>query len=50
MNDEYFLPSFKGENVLGSFWRAEQALEDLCREFPGLPADFSQWEYTPIEP
>ena len=23
-DDEYFLPAFKGENVLGSFWRAEQ--------------------------
>ena len=46
MNDDgRFEPSFKGENNLGSFYTAEQALEDLCREFPGLPG-LDKWTYT----
>jgi len=48
-DDEYFLPAFKGENHLGNFWRADWALEALCRDFPGLPEDFDQWDYTPIK-
>jgi hypothetical protein len=47
--DERFEPSFKGVNKLGSFHYDFQALEDLRRDFPGLPDDLEKWEHTSVE-
>jgi hypothetical protein len=42
-------PSFKGENYIGSFSRAEQAYEDLVAYYrPPLPA-LDEWEFSLVE-
>jgi hypothetical protein len=44
--DGYFGPYFKDNHIIGNFFTAEKALEDLCRGFPLLPESLSQWDCT----